>query len=379
MKHIQSITMMLLLWVGQSQSSELFPNGVLRNIAYREVIEQDVTIGGYPILLAGEKWQFEKGKAGSSTGGKSQIKMGSVTLVHFEGTKLFAMQSIAATTESGSNTYWSGEPCSPNHLVIRQAKKAIREDHCLTIDPMSTSVGNKPVTLLNVVITQSGSQGRYYQVAFGLNLEMLGFLDSSAAAWTEISIKEDKRKAKLLEKVTLWAENYFSFSNELINYTKPSPNLFEKVPPYRDLVPSPLGLKEEKYSVEFLSALEDISNRVGNSSIAFSRYKDHITPHGYAYGMGTKEMADKLAIDNCEKMRPVEAEKCTLFDLTQAQIKNQAFQPTNTTDREIDGGKSLPSNKNNSMSLDTAKTKCEEIGFKVGTENFGKCVLQLIK
>jgi len=378
MNHIQSIAMMLLLWVGQSQSSELFPNGVLRNIAYREVIEQDVTIGGYPILLAGEKWQFEKGKAGSSTGGRSPIKMGSVTLAHFEGTKLFAMQSINVTTESGSNTYWVGEPCSPNHLVIRQVKKA-REDHCLTIDPLSTSVGNKPVMLLNLVITQSGSQGRYYQVAFGLNLEMLGFLDSSAAEWNETSIKADKRKAKLIEKVTIWAENYFALSNELINYTKPPPNLFEKVPPYRDLVPSPFGLKGEKYSAGFLSALEDISNREGNSSIAFSRYKDNITPYGYAYGIGTKETADKLAIDNCEKMRPVDAEKCTLFDLTQAQIKNQAFQPTNTTDREIEGGKSLPSNKNNSMSLDTAKTKCEEIGFKVGTESFGKCVLQLIK
>ncbi len=378
MKHVKLIAAVFLMWVTQSQSSELFPNGVLRNIAFREVIEEDVTIGGYPILIGGEKWQFEKGIASTSTG-KSSIKMGSVTLVHFEGNQLFAKQFIIATTESGTNSYWTGEPCSPNHLVIRQGIKRNREDHCLTIDPLSTTVGNKQITLLNILITQSGSQGRYYQVAFGLNLALLGFLDSSVAEWNDTSIKADKRKAKLLEKVTLWAESYFALSNELMNYTKPSPNLFEKVLPYRDLVPSPFGLKEEKLSVGFLGALEDISNRVDNSSIAFSKYKDHITPYGYAYGMGTKEMADKLAIDNCEKVRPVDAGKCVLFDFAQAQNKNTRSRSANTGEKDTDDGQSLPLNKNNLINLDIAKIKCEELGFKVASESFGKCVLQLMK
>ena len=32
-----------------------------------------------------------------------------------------------------------------------------------------------------------------------------------------------------------------------------------------------------------------------------------------------------------------------------------------------------------SVSIDTAKDKCSNLGFKVGTESFGKCVLQLSK
>ena len=34
---------------------------------------------------------------------------------------------------------------------------------------------------------------------------------------------------------------------------------------------------------------------------------------------------------------------------------------------------------NNSITLDVAKLKCEELGFKPETEGFGKCVLQLTK
>jgi hypothetical protein len=32
-----------------------------------------------------------------------------------------------------------------------------------------------------------------------------------------------------------------------------------------------------------------------------------------------------------------------------------------------------------SVSIDTAKDKCSNLGFKIGTESFGKCVLQLSK
>jgi hypothetical protein len=43
--------------------------------------------------------------------------------------------------------------------------------------------------------------------------------------------------------------------------------------------------------------------------------------------------------------------------------------------------KDTPDNQrsNNSITLDVAKLKCEELGFKPETEGFGKCVLQLTK
>jgi len=36
-------------------------------------------------------------------------------------------------------------------------------------------------------------------------------------------------------------------------------------------------------------------------------------------------------------------------------------------------------NQSNTLSIDNAKSKCEELGFKTTTEGFGKCVLQLTK
>ena len=35
--------------------------------------------------------------------------------------------------------------------------------------------------------------------------------------------------------------------------------------------------------------------------------------------------------------------------------------------------------KKDTFDLDAAKTKCDDLGFKQGTEGFGKCVLQLTK
>ena len=307
-------------------SAEFFPNGALRKIEYREVIESDPLIGGYPIYTGQEKWQFEKGNAYTSTGGTRSIKMGGIQLAQFEGSNLFAAQYINATTESGTNTYWTGDPCKPPHLVIRKGALTNREDHCMTIDPVSTSIGNKPLMLMNIVITQSGSQGRYYKMELGLNLALLGFLDTGTGDWTAMAVSSDPRKAQFIDALTKYAEVLFNATNDLMSFSRPTTNVFEKIPSYRTLVKVPSEIADQKYSLGFLGALEDISHRADFSAIAFSQYKEFKTPHGYSYGMASKDVAEKLALENCEKFRPADAPPCKLYEFNKVSSSRNAFE-----------------------------------------------------
>ena len=53
---------------------------------------------------------------------------------------------------------------------------------------------------------------------------------------------------------------------------------------------------------------------------------------------------------------------------------NQSAQPSQAPTAPLGG---VP--QTGSISMDVAKQKCGELGFKLGTEGFGKCVLQLSK
>ena len=58
-------------------------------------------------------------------------------------------------------------------------------------------------------------------------------------------------------------------------------------------------------------------------------------------------------------------------------IDPQSF--TNTTLIDVIKDLSKKTEFNKSITFDTAKKKCEGLGFKLATEDFGKCVLQLTK
>ena len=47
--------------------------------------------------------------------------------------------------------------------------------------------------------------------------------------------------------------------------------------------------------------------------------------------------------------------------------------------RCVNKGLASPSSMQNSLTFDQAKNKCIELGFKLGTESFGQCILKLAK
>lgn len=59
-------------------------------------------------------------------------------------------------------------------------------------------------------------------------------------------------------------------------------------------------------------------------------------------------------------------------------VQPEVIQNNNPIEKSIDSTQ-LPEKVGNKLSIDVAKIKCAELGFKPATEGFGKCVLQLSK
>ena len=59
--------------------------------------------------------------------------------------------------------------------------------------------------------------------------------------------------------------------------------------------------------------------------------------------------------------------------------KNEIMMEVNNIKSLFDNSKKISEIRENSTSIDEAKTTCLDLGFKEGTEKFGECVLQLTK
>jgi hypothetical protein len=94
-----------------------------------------------------------------------------------------------------------------------------------------------------------------------------------------------------------------------------------------------------------------------------------------------KEVQD-LAIQRCEKHKltthiyPKDWDKCEIYAIGWNIVykKNKDIEVKKS--EPID---SAPTIKTPKVSIDDAKKQCTDIGFKVGTERFGECVLELNK
>ena len=300
----------ILMTSSQVFGAELFPDGKLKPLAYKDKISMSDTIGGYPLYVKDDHWIFESGKSSSSTGSTEPIPMGGIKMIYRLGSTTVALQNVWMNLASGVNRAWSGSPCSPDHLVIRN-KPVAREDHCLTIDPVMINIGDTPTLFLSLKITHSASGGRYYFIDLGINPSVLGVMHTGVGDWSSDVVKANKYQSDLLDKITSFGVRLLDASAVLINYSKPS-DAFNNMPTIKSLVPVPKELEFEQLSVGFLGAIEDFKSREDYKALAFSQTDELSTPFGYSYKRVNQETADNKALSNCNS-RAVQGKKCYLF------------------------------------------------------------------
>ena len=301
-------------------AADLFQDGKLREINSGEKILAADTVGGYPIFQDDGRWTFVSGKESTATGGSGSIKMGSVLLDYKSGTYLLARQSIFASVDTGgANNSWTGTPCSPNHLVIRNKGQG-RQDNCMTIDPKIVNLGSAPTLFMTIVLTNTGGNGRYYAMSLYVNADLLGIRNTGLGDWTNEELTAKPYKQEALKRLTTFAEQLQDGSIRALGFSKPQ-DVYEKMPSLMTLLPVPEDLAGQRRSVSFLSAVEHVRHQPSIASIAYSRWEDYKGSWGIVSGQSSQEAADAAAVANCENNRKTnkpDAPACQVYRLTDA-------------------------------------------------------------
>lgn len=314
MKRLFLIASALAFFAVNIFAADLFEDGKLRPIKSGDLIQATDTIGGYPIYQDDGRWKFVSGKESSSSSG---IKMGSVLLDYAPNNYLLARQSLFASVDAGgSNNSWGGSPCSADHLIIRNKGRG-KQDNCLTIDPKIVNLGTTPTVFLTIVLTNAGSNGRYYQLSLYVNADLLGVRNTSVGDWTKEELDSKPYKKLSMDKLTAWAEQIQDASIKAFDFSKPQ-DVYANIPSLMTLLPVPEDLVGQKRSISFLSAVEHLRHLPAFSAIAYSRYEDYRGAWNFISGQTTQEIADAAAITNCEatrkKNRP-DAPACELYKI----------------------------------------------------------------
>lgn len=333
-----SFLLFFTLFTAQVSAADLFENGRLRQINSGTLILPSDTIGGYPIFQDDGRWKFVSGRESTSSGGTSQVNMGDVLLDYFEGSYLLARQSLVVSLGYNSSSHWTGSPCSPNHLFIRNKGQG-QQDNCMTIDPLLINLGAVPTLFLKVLLTNSGSSGRYYVLTLYINADLLGVRNSGPGDWTKevLNVKPHMRKA--LTRLSTWAEQIQDGSIRAMEFSKPQ-DVYLKIPSIMTLLPIPedLAASGVKFSANFLSALESSRNQPTFSAIAYSHINDYKTGWESVWGKDSQELADAQALAGCEARRisnKSAGKTCVVYKFSDEKIRS--LQNTNLTPKNESG------------------------------------------
>lgn len=291
-----------------AQAEELAPDGKLKALKQGDVISAGDTIGGYPIFTGGAKWTFFRGGISTSSRG---TPMANLTLSYSEGSTPIALQFIDAAIASNDGGFWTGSPCSGEHLVVVNKGRG-REDHCLTISPGSFQLASGNLTVLNIRITNTASNSRLYNVTLQFRPDAFGWRGSNTGDWTKEAVAAQPMRAEFVARLTAWAEKLLDANMRAIDFSKPQ-NVYDNIPSALTLLPTYEKFAHKRYSLGFLSMIEDVRHRTGYKALAFSHYGDYKTRSGSYWGAESQEDANMKAIAKCEDGRPTTAPVCTLF------------------------------------------------------------------
>lgn len=323
MKRIEAIRKIAVALIFATQSltaisDDLFQDREPVNLAKGAAFVNGTTIGGYPIFTGGEKWRLINAisRDSNTLRDATSVTFGTVVLEQREANgdwfgNLALATDIAGT---GGGKFMAGNPCAGNHMVTVNKGKGY-EDNCLTIDANYSQAGTRMVTYFETNITQTRIGGRVYAMKLQLSAELLGFRETSVTDWNNLDLLESSPSRKaFIQKFQTWAELLQNATDKAVDYSKPS-TAFDNIPSYRTLLPTPNDLADGTFSQKFIGAVESTRFKPTFRAIAYSKTAPGRIRWHNEYGMGSQEVAEKMALENCEKGRASTAPPCRLYDL----------------------------------------------------------------
>ena len=232
-------------------AGELFPGGgrLPRPFALADKLENDATIGGYPIWSGEGKWRlYELIRNDSSRGDP----MGTARMFQTENKKLVTGMEVYANL-SGGDTYWTDEPCKRDDMLFKKQFASGREDNCVTINHITHFMENPggkaielyamfkeqgievPKTVLQINLTRNGTSSKRLVYSIYVNPEVVGFASEneynwSRNPWNKTMAFNDPAKKQFIDGLTTWA---LSFAKQMDEGLKKKQDAFSNIPSWR--------------------------------------------------------------------------------------------------------------------------------------------------
>jgi hypothetical protein len=302
---------------GCAWAADVFDGKNIGAFKRSDVVNGAVTIGRYPIYAGENQWKIEtiSVSEGSASGNATPITSGTVIFNHFEpnGDWFASMKVTANLNTGGANQYFTGSPCSGNHLFVVNKGRG-KNDDCLVADVGSSTQGTKSTTYFDINVYESKSSGRLYVLGIRLSAELLGFRETSVTDWSRLALEDSPYRSAFVTRLQAWAEKLQSSANNALDFTPPV-DAFNGLPSWRTLLPVPSDLELGAFSQQFIGAVESTRNKPKSHAIAYSKVSPSRIRWGNAYAKASQELANKEALETCEKNRPASDEPCRLFDL----------------------------------------------------------------
>lgn len=294
-------------------AADLFVDKQLRQMPQFAKLSPDDTQGGYGLYPGEGKWIFLTGNTSGTSG--VEIRLGTTSWLQLDGLRgdivQAALMSVTTNLGQGGYGYWGGDPCGAQALVKINKPRGM-EDHCVTVHAEHRKVGKVDTTFMVWRITHTAGQGRYYQMVFAANLNLLGHLDTEPGDWLPSLVATHPERKAILERASQWGEALLNASGLAFGYDKPL-DAYQSLPSWRALMPIPETLAHKKYSQSFISALVDLEHRGGLKAMAYAKAADGRMRWSRHWGSTSQAEADKKALEGCETNKAADLPACVLY------------------------------------------------------------------
>jgi hypothetical protein len=227
-----------------SIAGELFPDSKGRPYTIADTVEENLTIGGYPIWPGEKKWRILQIVDESSTG--VIVPMGRAVFFQTENKKMVHAMQVNANLQQKASSDWTDEPCKREDFLFKASLGGkFSRINCVSINHIVGYPGNVsgkdaeafaffkaegvdiPPTVIRVTFTRYDNNMRRYVVTLNINPEIVGFPRENEIVWGQNPWHKSQSygnsdKKRFIDALSVWSVEFAKQMDGAFNKEKSS-------------------------------------------------------------------------------------------------------------------------------------------------------------
>lgn len=213
-------------------AGDVFERFEPRSFSGGDRLENDASVGGYPVWPGERQWQMLALVRTSTVGATPPVPLGELRAFHIEGDKLIAVIQERGNLRDGNGDDWTDEPCKRNDVLFKASLGGkFRDVNCVMINHVTSFLGNPseswatfysflkdkgidvPPTVIRITFTRYSKYARRLVVVLTVNPEVVGFARDKETSWGRSiwhpsQAMNDPDKKRFIEALGKWAVGF---------------------------------------------------------------------------------------------------------------------------------------------------------------------------